>query len=106
MMGSPFGGSDRDMKTYSNKSILPLVKLGLMAQPRNLGGGWRATYLTEWGFELLVTGRTSGPDSRPEGKSSTYRLYRKLLGAGDGPMAEAAYSLDLLERPSNAEPKA
>lgn len=66
----------------SNKVINPLIKLGLLEQ-RTLGNGATAAILTEWGYELLLTGKTSHPKDRsPEG-SSTYGRYALLYQSHD-----------------------
>lgn len=52
---------DGGHRGFSNKGILPLVKLGLYEASEPDGNGWRFAILTEWGFELLATGSTSPP---------------------------------------------
>jgi hypothetical protein len=64
----------------SNKAVLPLVKMGLLDEPLDLNQGWQVTYITEWGFELLACGRTSSISNRHPGTSTTFKIYRDLLG--------------------------
>lgn len=61
----------------SNKVINPLLKLGLLER-RDFEGGAVAAILTEWGYELLFTGKTSLPKDRIPGSSSTYPRYLLL----------------------------
>jgi len=63
----------------SNKDVSPLIKMGLLLEPFELGNVWKVTGLTEWGFELITRGRTSGPDNRSPGRSSTIAKYRRLM---------------------------
>jgi hypothetical protein len=66
----------------SNKVINPLIKLGLLER-RTLGDGETvAAVLTEWGYELLATGKTSLPENRSVGASSTYDRYGLLYHPG------------------------
>lgn len=65
----------------SNRVVMPLIKLGLYTTPHDLAlPGWKATFVTEWGFELLMTGQTRGLTDRKPGKSSTWSQYRNLMG--------------------------
>lgn len=68
-----------ERKTFSNKAILPLVKLGLYKATESDANGWRFAVLTEWGFELLATGQTAMPDERTPGSSSTFDRYLDCL---------------------------
>lgn len=88
-------------ETFSNKAVLPLVKLGLYQATEPMEGGWRFALLTEWGFELLATGETAMPDERVPGRSSTYGRFR--AAAGDGhPIRTAAIALGVME-PEDAD---
>ncbi|MCS4089096.1 hypothetical protein FHT76_000685 [Rhizobium sp. BK176] len=69
-----------DRKGLSNKVVNPLIKLGLYSTPYELNGGWKVTFMTEWGFELLTTGQTRGLDDRVSGTSSTAKQYQSLFG--------------------------
>lgn len=92
-------------ETFSNKAVLPLIKLGLYQATEPMEGGWRFATLTEWGFELLATGGTTMPDERMPGRSSTYERYR--AAAGDGHLLRnAAVALGVIEREDADEPRA
>lgn len=64
----------------SSKVVNPLIKMGLYEEPWETQGEWRIAFMTEWGFELMVTGQTSGVKQRHEGGSSTYEEYSRLVG--------------------------
>lgn len=64
----------------SNKVVNPLIKLGLYHEPQELGHGWKVSFMSEWGFELLTTGKTRGMDDRRTGTSSTVEQYLELVG--------------------------
>lgn len=90
---------------FSNKAVLPLIKLGLYEATQPMEGGWRFAALTEWGFELLATGETTMPDERMPGRSSTYGRYR--AAAGDGRLLRnAAIALGVVESDVADEPQA
>lgn len=76
-------------QTFSNKVIGPLGKAGLL----NIVGpdevGRRLAVVNEWGFELLVTGRTSFPEDREPGTSGTYAVYQKLMHGTPNPVDAA-----------------
>jgi hypothetical protein len=67
-------------RTFSNKAVLPLVKLGLYEATEPDANGWRFAFLTEWGFELLATGQTALQDDRTPHSSSTFDRYVACLG--------------------------
>lgn len=67
-------------QTFSNKAILPLVKLGLYKATEPDANGWRFAVLTEWGFELLATGQTALADDRTPRSSSTFDRYMACVG--------------------------
>ncbi|NTF17698.1 hypothetical protein G6L37_04745 [Agrobacterium rubi] len=69
-----------DAEGLSNKVVNPYIKLGLYDEPFEVGGGWRIAVMTEWGYELMLKGRTNGPKDRSPGTSSTYSAYRALIG--------------------------
>lgn len=96
---------DGGHRGFSNKGILPLVKLGLYEASEPDGNGWRFAILTEWGFELLATGSTSPPEARVPGASTTAARYRTCVGDGRVVHA-AANALGLLpnEEPSSPRP--
>lgn len=71
---------------HSNKSMGPLEKLGLFTRSRQ--GETTFSCMTEWGFELLVTGSTSQVEDRRSGSSSTIWTYRELMAPKK---ASAAY---------------
>ena len=66
---------------FSNKTVLPLVKAGLYEATGADGEGYRYARLTEWGYELLATGRTAHEEGRRPGTSATYRSYAALVGS-------------------------
>lgn len=70
-----------DSEGLSNKVVNPYLKLGLYTEDYKLGDdGWRIVVLSEWGFELMLTGETSGMEARSPGTSSTYKMFREALG--------------------------
>lgn len=73
-------GSKSD-RSHSTKAIGPLVKLGLFEETAlEFSDGTTADGLiiTEWGIELLLTGATTKPEHRQDGRSSTYPTYLAL----------------------------
>lgn len=72
--------------TYGNKIMSPLFKMGLFHEPRHVDGRVISA-LTEWGFELLLTGSTNGPDDRMPGASTLYEHYRRVCHRGDKAVA-------------------
>ncbi|MCS4089310.1 hypothetical protein [Rhizobium sp. BK176] len=88
----------------SNKVVNPLIKLGLYAKALDIGNGWKVTFLTEWGFELLVTGKTKGLDGRIDGSSSTFERYAKLLGNDlNALFRRAGRNLNIFSKPENTD---
>jgi hypothetical protein len=73
----PFGYK---MDGLSNKVVNPLIKLDLYRSPVDIGGGWKVTFMTEWGYELFTTGQTQGLEARKPGSSSTATEFQKLIG--------------------------
>jgi hypothetical protein len=63
---------------WSNKVIVPLVRLGLYETPRDLRHGWKVTYMTEWGFEFFSTGSTVPLENRTPGASGTYDRFASV----------------------------
>lgn len=62
----------------SNKAMRPLLKLGLFREKRvefTVGSTALSAELTEWGFELLVTGTTAFSEDRVDGTSSTFESF-------------------------------
>jgi len=62
----------------SNKAMRPLLKMGLFRERHvELADGSAAlsAELTEWGFELLVTGTTAFCEARVDGTSSTFESF-------------------------------
>lgn len=91
--------------TFSNKVAGPLEKAGLLSVGEPESNGWRVAFITEWGFELLVTGRTSFPEDRRPGASSTFASYRKLVQRDPGPMELAAKALKLMGKDEDDTPR-
>lgn len=62
----------------SNKAMRPLLKMGLF-RDKNVeladGSSASSAELSEWGFELLVTGATAFPEDRADGTSSTFESF-------------------------------
>jgi hypothetical protein len=92
----PYGRHD-----LSNKVVGPLAKLGLV-KISDLSGGFRMAVLTEWGFDLLVTGRTAFPADRQDCDSSTFETYGKLF-QGENPAQLAAKALGMMKEEEEEE---
>jgi len=92
-----------DRETFSNKTIGPLIKLGLI-EDRDMSNGWRFGTWTEWGYELLATGKTAMPDDRKQFGSSTIAEYRELVSGEPGPLRRAAAALGLLRDDPSPRP--
>jgi len=83
----PHGGGGRDEwvspvlkrnSPFSLKVISQMIQFGLYERPSGLEDGWTITCMTEWGFELLTTGATSGMRDRVPGSSTTYDVFKSL----------------------------
>jgi hypothetical protein len=70
-------------REYSHKAIAPLFELGLIKQIP----GSAASCLTEWGYELVMTGKTSLPDSRWPRTSSTAHEWAALADEVGGALS-------------------
>jgi hypothetical protein len=64
---------------FSDKAFGPLLKAGLYEIREITLATFRVAVLTEWGFEFMAIEKTSFPEDREIGGSSTYHRYQLLL---------------------------
>ena len=89
----------------SNKAIRPLLKMGLFWEATiELADGSSAVSaeLTEWGFELLVTGVTAFAEDRVDGTSSTFQSFRAVTQQRPMPTMAGTLSVWDLQQASAA----
>lgn len=65
---------------FSLNTINKMVELGLYEPPCEVDDGWMITSLSEWGLELLTTGKTSHNEYRTRGASETQSLFESVMG--------------------------
>ncbi|WP_107675078.1 hypothetical protein [Agrobacterium sp. LAD9] len=64
---------------FSLNAVNEMLRLGLYERPQELSSGWMMTFMTEWGFEFLLTGATHGLEDRVPGSSGTYGAFKSLM---------------------------
>jgi hypothetical protein len=63
------------------------------------------SFQTEWGYELLSTGKTSKPMARSPGASSTFGSYMTLIASADfDPHRIQADAANLMVEPASPPP--
>lgn len=91
---------------FSLNFVNAMVGLGLYQHPVEVDGGWMVTHLNEWGFELLMTGKTADRRNRASGLSQTHSQFEALM-AGLSPvelLEKTAGKLGFVERKEAAPP--